>query len=97
VLLLVVVTSGCHNRFDPRISSFFSDYLVGRKTQYLWNNFSSPFFNVNVGIKQGSTLFPILLAFYFSPIFHIFEKRAKNLKIPVSFLSFVDNRPLISQ
>jgi len=29
--------------FDPRISSFFSDYLVGRKTQYLWNTFFSPF------------------------------------------------------
>jgi len=83
--------------FNPRISSFFSDYLVSRKTQYLWNNFLSPFFNVDFGVGQGSALFPILLALYLSPLFHIFEKQAKNLKIPISFLSFVDNSLFISQ
>lgn len=35
---------------------------------------------------------PIFSALYLLPIFYIFEKRAKNLKIPVLFLSFVDNR-----
>ena len=25
--------------FDPKVSSFFQNYLVGRKTKYLWNNF----------------------------------------------------------
>jgi len=84
-------------RFNPRISLFFSNYLVGRKIQYLWNNFSSPFFNVDVGIGQGSALFPILSALYLSPIFYIFRKRAKSLKIPVSFVSFVDNSLFISQ
>jgi len=74
-------------RFDTRISSFFSNYLVYRKTQYLWNNFSSPFFNVNVSVEQGSALSPVLLALYLSLIFHIFKKRAKNLKIPVSFIT----------
>ena len=72
--------------FDPRISLFFSDYLVGKKTQYLWNNFLFYFFNVDIGIEQGSALSSILLALYLSSIFHIFEKRAKNLKIPVSFI-----------
>jgi len=42
-------------------------------------------------------LFPILSALYILPIFHIFEKRAENLKIPVSFLFFVDNGLFISQ
>ena len=42
--------------FDPRISCFFSNYLVERKTQYLWNNFSFPFFDVNIGVEQGSAL-----------------------------------------
>jgi len=42
-------------------------------------------------------LFPILLAFYFSSLFYIFEKYAKNLKIPVFFLSFIDNSLLIYQ
>jgi len=37
-------------RFDSHISSFFSDYLVSRKIQYFWNNFSSSFFNMDMGI-----------------------------------------------
>jgi len=45
---------------DRKISTFFKNYLVGRKTKYLWNNFISPFFNVNIGISQGSALSPIL-------------------------------------
>lgn len=83
--------------FDLWISIFFSDYLVGRKTKYLWNNFSSPFFNVNVGIGQGLALSLVLSAFYLSSIFHICEKIFKNLKIPVSLISFVDNGLFISQ
>jgi len=82
--------------FNSRISSFFSDYLVCRKTQYLWNNFSSLFFNVNVSVGQGSALSLILLAPYLSPIFHIFEKKVKNLKIPMSLISFVDNSLFVS-
>ena len=54
------------------------------------------FFEVNVGIEYGSALSPILSALYLSPIFYIFKKHVKNLKIPVSFLYFVDNRLLIS-
>jgi len=84
-------------RSSLRVSAFFSNYLVGRKTQYLWNNFSSPFFNIDVGVEQGLVLFLVLPAFYLSPIFHIFEKKVKNLKIPVSLISFVDNSLFILQ
>ena len=83
--------------FDPRVSYFFGNYLVGRKTRYCWNNFSSPFFDINIGVRQDSALFPILLALYLSPIFYIFEKRVKTLEIPVLVLSFIDNGLLISQ
>jgi len=83
--------------FHPKISTFFSNYLVGRRTQYMWNNVFSPFFDVNIGVSQGSALSPFLSASYLSLLFYIFEKRVKNLKIPVSFLSFVDNGLLISQ
>jgi len=76
---------------------FFSNYLVGRKTQYLWNNFSFLFFNVDVSIKQGSVLFLVLSALYLSSIFHIFKKRVKNLKIPISLIFFVDNSLFILQ
>ena len=57
----------------------------------------SPFFNIDVGIRQGSALSLILLALYLFLLFHIFEKWAKNLKNPVSFLSFVDNSLFVSQ
>ena len=83
--------------FDLRVSHFFGNYLVGRKTRYFWNNFSSPYFNINVSIKQDSALSPILSALYLSLIFHVFEKRLKILKIPVSVLSFVDNSLFIAQ
>ena len=83
--------------FNLRIFRFFSNYLVGRKTKYLWNNFSSLFFDVNVGMGQGLALSPILFALYLLLVFHIFEKRLKNLKIPVSFISFVNDNLLISQ
>ena len=83
--------------FDPKVSIFFRNYLVGRKMKYLWNNFSFPFCNVDVGVGQGSALSLILSTLYLFLIFHILEKRLKNLKIPISFLSFVDNGLFISQ
>jgi len=77
--------------------NFFSNYLVGRKTWYFWNNFSSSLFNVNVGVGQGSVLSPISSVLYLTLFLHIFEKHIKNLKIPVSMLLFVDDGLLIAQ
>jgi len=82
---------------NHKILMFFKNYLVGRKTKYLWNNFISPSFNVNVGIGQGSALSPILSALYLSPVFHSLENRFKILKIPISIISFVDDSLFISQ
>jgi len=76
--------------FNSRISLFFSNYLINRKTQYLWNNFISLFFNIDIDIGQGSTLSPILSALYISPVFHIFEKRVEKLSLKNSyFISFI--------
>ena len=69
LLLLILRKTGC----DLKVVQFFSNYLVGRKTQYCWNNISSQFFNVDVGVGQGSALSPILSAVYISPVFHILE------------------------
>ena len=65
---------------DYKILTFFKNYLVGRKTKYLWNKFTSPSFNVNVGIRQGSALFPILSALYLSSVFLSLENCLKILK-----------------
>ena len=56
----------------------------------VWNSFSS-LFNIDVGVGQGLALSPILSALYISPVLYIFEKYLKTLKIPIFFLSFVDN------
>jgi len=82
---------------DQKISMFFKNYLVGRKTKYLWNNFISPFLNVNVRVGQESALSPIFSALYLLPVFHSFENHLKILKIPISIISFVNNGFFISQ
>jgi len=52
---------------------------------------------VNVGVGQGSALSPILLALYFSSFLYILEKYLKNLNIPISIISFMDDDLIISQ
>ena len=59
--------------------------------------FSSSFFNVNVGVGQDSVFSPILSALYLVSFLHILDNCLKNLEIPVSILSFVDDSLLIAQ
>jgi len=82
---------------DRRVFIFFKNYLVGRKTKYIWNDFISPSFDINVGVGQGFALSPILSALYLSPVFYSLEKRLKILKIPISMISFVENGLFVSQ
>jgi len=83
--------------FNLKISFFFQNHLVGWKTQYVWNSFSSSFYNIDIGVSQGLAFSLILSTLYISLIFYIFENCLKILKIPISFLSFVDNGLLIVQ
>ena len=82
---------------EPKVALFFTDYLVKRKTNYNWNELSFSIFEVDVGVGQGSTLSPILSALYLSLLLYILEKCLKNLKIPISFISFVDDSLIIAQ
>ena len=82
---------------DPKVTSFFEDFLVKRKTNYMWNKFSSPTYKVNVGVGQGFALSPILSTLYLSPLLYILEKRLKILNISISLISFVNNGLFISQ
>jgi len=36
--------------FDSKISQFLSDYIINRQTQYVWNNFTSPFLKADIGV-----------------------------------------------
>jgi len=59
--------------FDSNI--FFSNYLINRKTQYIWSNFIPLFFNADVGIRQGFALSSILSILYIALIFHILGEK----------------------
>ena len=50
-----------------------------------------------MGVGQGSALSPILSALYMLPFLYILENWLKNLKIPISFLLFVDDGLLVTQ
>jgi len=91
LLLLILKKAGYYSK----VVQFFSNYLVGRKTWYSWNNFSSQFFNVDVGVKQGLALSSILSAIYIAPAFHILKNWLKNLKIPISILLLTIVYPLL--
>jgi len=81
----------------PKVTNFFANYLVQRSTKYLWNDLSSPPFEVNVGVGQGSALSPILSILYLSLLIYIMEKRFKNPNLPISILSFIDDGLFIVQ
>ena len=83
--------------FDSHVIKFFSNYLIGRKTQYFWNSFSSLYFNVDIGVGQGLALSSILSALYLVPFLQILENQLKNLNILVSILFFVDDGLLVAQ
>jgi len=93
LLVLILEKAG----LDAKVTNFFANYLIQRSTNYLWNNLSSPSFEVNVGVGQGSTLSPILSTLYLSPLIYIIEKRFENLNLPISILSFVDDGLFVVQ
>ena len=92
LLTLIMKKAG----FDNHIISFFSNYLMNRKTNYFWNNFIFPIFNINVEVGQSSMLSSILSALYLSPFIYILENHLKILKILISIISFVNDGLFIS-
>jgi len=73
---------------DPKVTSFFVNYLVKRKTSYVWNNFSSPSFEVNVRVGQGFALSPILSALYLT-LFLIYSRKTIKKSKNSHFYSFI--------
>jgi len=57
----------------------------------------SSIFNIDIGVGQGSVLSLILSALYLSLFIYILENQLKNLKIPISIISFMDDGLFISQ
>ena len=86
-----------YSGFADCLVDFFSDYLIGRSTQYAWNSFLSHACDADVGMRQGFALSPILSALYIVPLLHFFEHRAQALNLDTFTLSYVDNGLLVSQ
>ena len=93
LLVLILEKAG----LSPKVTNFFANYLVQRSTKYLWNDLSSLPFEVNIEVSQGSALSSILSTLYLSPLIYIMENRFKNLNLPISILSFIDDGLLIVQ
>jgi len=85
-----------YSGFADCLVDFFSDYLVGRSTQYAWNSFLSHACDTDVGVGQGSALSPILSVLYIALLLHLFEHRAQALNLDTSTLSYVDDGLLVS-
>ena len=81
-----------HFGFSDCIIDFFSNYSVGKLTQYSWNSFISSVCDANVGVHSL-----ILSVLYITPLIHIFELGAQALNLNTSILPFVDDGLLISQ
>ena len=46
LLTLILEKAG----LNSKVTSFFANYIVRRRTSYVWNDLSSPMFEVNVGV-----------------------------------------------
>jgi len=83
--------------FGFKVSNFFSDYLINRQTQYIWDLFTFPFLEQLLVLGKGQPFHLFFQPFILHLSFIFWKKRSKNLSIPISILSFVDDGLLISQ
>jgi hypothetical protein len=81
--------------FPTHVGAFFTSYLVGRSTSYRYGLESSPFFDADVGVGQGSALSPMLSSIYFSAAMRLFY--SQSTKLEVDLLSYVDDGTLVCQ
>jgi len=64
-----------------------------RTTRYSWNGILSEIFGFDVGVGQGSALFPILSALYLAPLLWHFDKEM----LGATLMSYVDDGTIIVQ
>jgi hypothetical protein len=57
------------------LGPFLRSYLVGRRTTYKWDSFTSDLFAADVGVGQGSAMSPVLSALYLMLIMRRFRRR----------------------
>ncbi|GJE98412.1 hypothetical protein PsYK624_146420 [Phanerochaete sordida] len=71
--------------FAPTLCGFLEDYLVGRRTQFIFNGQTLDPTDFTVGVGQGSALSPVLAGLYIALVLHkwapVQRKRCENLNI----------------
>jgi hypothetical protein len=81
--------------FPAVLGPFLRLYLVGRRTTYKWDSFTSDPFAVDVGVGQGSAMSPVLSALYLTLIMRRF--RTSDIGHKVDLMSYVDDGTIIAQ
>ena len=79
--------------FADLLVNFIADYLVGRTTRFLWENKLSDPFPCDVGVGQGSVLFPIISGLYLSPVLWVFHTE----RIDNTLILYIDDSTIIVQ
>jgi hypothetical protein len=81
--------------FPAVLGPFLRSYLVGRRTTYKWDSFTSEPFAADVGVGQGSAMSPVLSALYLTLIMRRF--RASDIGKKVDLMSYVDDGSIVAQ
>lgn len=77
--------------FHPSLCQYFKDYLVGRRTKFLFNGHHSQPTNFSTGVGQGSALSPILTGLYIAPALHLMAPTDKAIPGNSILQFFVDD------
>jgi hypothetical protein len=85
----------CRLGFPVEVGAFLISYLVGRKTTYRWNAFTSDPYLADVGVGQGSAMSPVLSALYLTLITRLF--RASEIGRETNLMTYVDDGTIIAQ
>jgi hypothetical protein len=81
--------------FPMEMGPFFRLYLVGRRTTYRWDAFTSDPFAADVGVGQGSALSPVLSVLYLTLVTRLFH--ASDIGQKVDLMSYVNDGSIVAQ
>lgn len=77
--------------FHSSLCAYFTDYLVGRTTQFRYNGRLMDPTDFTVGVGQGSALSPVLSGLYLAPVLHLSAPVQHAAMANASLQFFVDD------
>jgi hypothetical protein len=82
--------------FPVVLGPFLCSYLVGQRTTYKWDSFTSDPFAADMGVGQGSAMSPVLSALYLTLIMRRFRTSDISQKVDL-IMSYVDDGTIVTQ